>query len=390
MEILFKYITEIASCSYDNLKKFENFSKYDWLPKYAFKDIAYKVVFHCEDLLFDCTFKGEPYNCCTEFVPVFTEYGFCYSFNSEYVIEDWPWKPINYIKSEKKLVYETDNKLTMIFNMENVTSNHLKIFIHNRDDMIILDSLPQHLWNRRIAKILFNSKQTYTTEGARQLTIKQRKCVFPDEIPLVTNSFYTFSACMIQCRMDASKKLCGCVPWFYSNINGIYKYCDLDGLICIGKHLVQITSGLACSCELGCMNTVYEVEKLQDAQAEQIEEPLEISFVSWPMVRYRREVLFGWVDLLVAFGGIAGLFLGFSLLSGVEIIYYFTLRACCMVTNNSQVLEELSQEYEHRDTPIIDLGLKPLWTADENSINPIKPNNNNRKIEPLSVLPYLP
>lgn len=72
------------------------------------------------------------------------------------------------------------------------------------------------------------------------------------------------------------------------------------------------------------------------------------------MVRYKREVLFGWVDLLgiqnlcnvfnkyqnifilftVSFGGIAGLFLGFSLLSGVEIIYYFTMRAFCMVHIN--------------------------------------------------------
>lgn len=60
-----------------------------------------------------------------------------------------------------------------------------------------------------------------------------------------------------------------------------------------------------------------------------------------------------------------------------------------MITNNPEVLEELSQEYEQRDTPVIDLGLKPLWTTDENTINPIKPNN-NKKIEPLSVLPYLP
>jgi len=33
-------------------------------------------------------------------------------------------------------------------------------------------------------------------------------------------------------------------------------------------------------------------------RSDQIDEPLEIGFVSWPMVRYRREVLFGWVDLL--------------------------------------------------------------------------------------------
>lgn len=33
-------------------------------------------------------------------------------------------------------------------------------------------------------------------------------------------------------------------------------------------------------------------------RADLIEGPLEISFVSWPMIRYRREVIFGWVDLL--------------------------------------------------------------------------------------------
>lgn len=32
----------------------------------------------------------------------------------------------------------------------------------------------------------------------------------------------------------------------------------------------QILNGLACACELGCMNTVYEVEKLQDAQYDDI------------------------------------------------------------------------------------------------------------------------
>lgn len=45
-------------------------------------------------------------------------------------------------------------------------------------------------------------------------------------------------------------------------------------------------------------------------------------------------MLFGWADLLVSFGGIAGLFLGFSLLSGAEIVYYFTMRAGCMFAKN--------------------------------------------------------
>ncbi|XP_050536537.1 sodium channel protein Nach-like isoform X2 [Daktulosphaira vitifoliae] len=369
-----QFVTEVASFSYSNIKNFEVLAENKWLPREHLKDIAYKVVYHCEDLLYGCVFKGEPYNCCIGFEPTFTEYGLCYSFNARHVQLDWPWIPENYTKLKTEYVFETDTKLALSFNMENVTKNPLKIFIHSTEDMLIIDSSPQHLWTRRIAKIYFDSKQTYTTDGARQLTIKQRKCVFPDEIPLVTDYIYTFSACMTQCRMDKTRHICGCVPWFYKKIKG-YKHCNLDGLACIAKNLEYVLNGLTCSCELGCMNTVYEVEKLQDAQADLIDEPLEISFVSWPMVRYRREVLFGWVDLL-----------GFSLLSGVEILYYFTLRACCMVNSNSEELEKLNEEYEHYNQPEIDLGLKPLWADNE---PPKTKQNLNKKIDPF-VLPFLP
>lgn len=68
-----------------------------------------------------------------------------------------------------------------------------------------------------------------------------------------------------------------------------------------------------------------------------------IEFLTWPIIRYKREVLFGWVDLLVSFGGIAGLFLGFSLLSGVEILYYFTLRAGCMFVKNRVNVEQQTE-----------------------------------------------
>jgi len=90
----------------------------------------------------------------------------------------------------------------------------------------------------------------------------------------------------------------------------------------------------------------------------------------------------------VAFGGIAGLFLGFSLLSGVEIIYYFTLRACCMVTNNPKVLEELSQEYDQKDETIINLGLKPLWSIENKETPAIMIKNHGKK--EAFTLPFLP
>lgn len=60
----------------------------------------------------------------------------------------------------------------------------------------------------------------------------------------------------------------------------------------------------------------------------------------------------------MAFGGIAGLFLGFSLLSGVEIVYYFTMRAACMLYRDSETLIKLEEESEEKILPDIDLGFK--------------------------------
>ena len=51
-----------------------------------------------------------------------------------------------------------------------------------------------------------------------------------------------------------------------------------------------------------------------------------VYFKSFGMTKFSRSVVFGWQDLVAFFGGICGLCLGFSLLSGAELIYWFTLR----------------------------------------------------------------
>lgn len=52
---------------------------------------------------------------------------------------------------------------------------------------------------------------------------------------------------------------------------------------------------------------------------------LDFHFQSANIVKYRTDVTFGWLDLMVSFGGIAGLFLGCSIISGVEIVYYILI-----------------------------------------------------------------
>ncbi|XP_071453479.1 sodium channel protein Nach-like isoform X2 [Hetaerina americana] len=229
-------------------------------------------------------------------------------------------------------IYETDGSWDFSFNTKDAKYFPVKVFIHDSMEVPAIELRPQHEWDSRISQLVFSAKMTYTTLGARQLSIGQRHCIFPDELQLKLDpEGYTYSGCLRECHADEAMRLCDCIPPFV-NEKGNYKQCDLRGLVCLAEHKEQLINSDACSCELDCKNTVYEVEKLSSGLCKQNYcGPLHIGFVSWPMVRYKREVLFGWVDLFVSFGGIAGLFLGFSLLSGVEIIYYLTLRALCMV-----------------------------------------------------------
>lgn len=52
-----------------------------------------------------------------------------------------------------------------------------------------------------------------------------------------------------------------------------------------------------------------------------------MSMSMWPTNQYRRQALRTNLDVIVSIGGILGLFLGASLLSAIEFIYYFTIRA---------------------------------------------------------------
>ncbi|XP_055681879.1 sodium channel protein Nach-like [Lutzomyia longipalpis] len=196
----------------------------------------------------------------------------------------------------------------------------------------------------------------------------------------------------MDCRIQKSIKLCHCLPPFYHLMVGSQvPYCTAQELSCLSRYARNITQITDCrQCELSCLNTVYDVDKLTKvSNAESTHEGgayINVEYLTWPIIRYKREVLFGWVDLLVSFGGIAGLFLGFSLLSGVEILYYFTLRACCMVYKDRDVLEGVEREKVNRPPPRVNLSLRiGKITTKTPHKNPIRPKKHEK---PLKITPF--
>jgi hypothetical protein len=51
-----------------------------------------------------------------------------------------------------------------------------------------------------------------------------------------------------------------------------------------------------------------------------------IFFTDLIATHYRKDMYQNWLGILAAFGGLLGLFLGFSLVTGFELVYFFTIR----------------------------------------------------------------
>ncbi|XP_049809847.1 uncharacterized protein LOC126252885 [Schistocerca nitens] len=152
------------------------------------------------------------------------------------------------------------------------------------------------------------------TEALLSLRVEQRRCRQAHESPLaISPDYYTYGLCRLQCRIDLATKLCGCVPYFYPR----------------QEEMVTLPEGLAdCHCLPRCSERHYYPldYKLLDNDNVGGAALYRWSITQFPRVNLRKDVLFTFVDLLVSFGGAASFFMGCSILSLVELVYYMTLR----------------------------------------------------------------
>ncbi|CAG9801971.1 unnamed protein product [Chironomus riparius] len=379
----------LSRLSYDNIKKAAEYAskipsqmQQNW-EKYQLRSLAFEISKKCEDIFNTCKFRAEEKDCCEIFQPIYSERGYCYSFNQRFSSTETTEERLRNFS----VIHETDKSWSLELNLKETS----KFYMHSVWEVFGYDNRVQFVWEPETSiDILISMKQTYTTDDAAQLTITQRKCIFPEasevDIYYYKDEEYSLSSCMKECRMENAIKLCDCIPPFYAPVNpkSGKSQCKIKDFACLSKHASNITNIRRClKCELSCLNTVYDIEKTSQTQGSEAESTrsVNIEFLTWPIIRYKREVLFGWVDLLVSFGGIAGLFLGFSLLSGVEIIYYFTVRATCMMFKNREQLYEVQEEEDRKPPEKYDLSMDLAKihgierTSNIRTVKPVDPNN---------------
>lgn len=89
---------------------------------------------------------------------------------------------------------------------------------------------------------------------------------------------------------------------------------------------------LGCNCLASCNSVSYEANVREVKLAEPIENEIEhskliVQFNEQEFLGLKRTELYGFVDFIASCGGLLGLFMGVSLLSFVELIYFFTVRS---------------------------------------------------------------
>ncbi|RZC36788.1 pickpocket protein 28 [Asbolus verrucosus] len=204
-----------------------------------------------------------------------------------------------------------------------------------------------------------------TSESVKVYNPKKRECYFPSERHLKYFKIYTSLNCMMECLTNYTFDNCGCVNFFMPRENGT-QVCGTYNVECMKeaeadmqmknlkrklnkpKHKRKKKKGkVDCDCMPICADLTYDVETSQtDWDWEKQKKAnrkmkqnyskdnlhmssLTIFFKSNNFITSQRNELYGPTDFLANFGGLLGLFTGFSVLSLMEILYFLTVRMIC-------------------------------------------------------------
>ncbi|XP_059611830.1 sodium channel protein Nach-like [Phlebotomus argentipes] len=309
------------------LRHLVNLSIYnlDTLPRYT--DIEPKEYLNLMNSLtniYDNRVVFTAMNISIPLVRVMTEMGICWAFNSKL----YPFNSIEYhMNGEEKVapqilqaIYPHADNFPILIAMN---GSSYDIFWHNPSDYPAADQvIEMDRETPTYTSLIFRSFQLYCTDKVRRLLIYQRQCRFDDESNLDHfPHFYSYGLCRTECKIQRMLEFCGCVPVFYRATQSEV-YCGVQDMKCIAFHRIKIEQmSRNCDCLSRCEGIVYNLDIVDMIYW------FGKSTIKWELMtskyRYKREVVYGIEEVLVAIGANAGLFLGLSTLSFLEFTFYY-------------------------------------------------------------------
>lgn len=215
-----------------------------------FSDILGKFRANCHNFLKNCSWNGEPFECCEGFRPLATESGTCYSINSALTLP----------KHGKELFCNRENgpgKLKMM------VTEDIQIHIHHPNDIPFLygerDLKDTILWGST-KDIVIKVTEIVNDETVVTIPISQRRCRFPWEWePNHVYDLYSFSTCQTSCYNTAQVDFCNCTHHLMPRSERLnIPICDFKGLVCLTENFMKI-SEIRKTCT-NCISSCEEYE----------------------------------------------------------------------------------------------------------------------------------
>ncbi|XP_048485845.1 pickpocket protein 28-like isoform X2 [Plutella xylostella] len=256
----------------------------------------------------------------SRWTPVMTEAGACYVTNSV-AIADIALRPIdaNETKDFPQACTFTGNCYIVL-----EVTNDYYITTHSPYDVANFVTPPVRVHATLQRKIRLSVTELGAGAAVRDLDVRRRSCLYLDEAPAEEGykKVYSASMCQRKCRYTLAMKHCQCKPHYYFYEDG--PPCTPAGMACLAQHAGELLNP-KCPCMLQCVSAAYSELLVEDTYW--TKGPFSTRgdvryMVQAPRTRYTREIVFTFQDLIVSLGGAAGLFLGASFISFVEIFYF--------------------------------------------------------------------
>lgn len=239
-----------------------------------------------------------------------------------------------------------------------------KIILHSPDELPNVKKNFFQIGLNQVVNVNVKPEYISTSDKLRAYTPEQRKCFFDGERTLQFFRVYNQNNCEIECLANYTLTMCGCSKFFMPRLNDTEicetviwnSFCNRaarDKFIKENLYKFPETSNeeynqtTQCNCLPACTSLKYLTELSLVPREDSIvplhmqEEfetgkniynkdlsfsEIKIQFSESQFTYSKRKELYGWQDFVANIGGLIGLFLGFSLLSIVEILYHLTLR----------------------------------------------------------------
>ncbi|CAL1673516.1 unnamed protein product [Lasius platythorax] len=344
----------------------------------------------CTDMLYYCLWHGNQTDCEKIFNPTMTDEGICCNFNSVtkkhlfYNAAIWPDLNITY--PSDSVDWNAENGydasmpadvipwrpygaglyygLTLVLDVESheyycssTAGIGFKMLLHNPVETPKIADFSFSITPGEETRVIIRPRISTAKPAIMSIPQKKRKCFFTRERKLRYYRTYTQRNCILECEANFTQQMCDCVQ-YYMPKSAKTPICGKSDEQCAKiarrametklydedmTNQINITKIPSCNCWPACFEINYRIELSQNklsgsfnVDKRYVKKNMDyfienaavvhLFFVDSQFTKYVKNELYGFTEFLSSTGGLLGLFLGFSFLSFMEIMYFATMR----------------------------------------------------------------